>query len=98
MVFGADKKLVPSMDPNHLDQTSGTFKNVNSYGMMMNAAPGNQNQQENTTEGIEATGSSSLELNKQGGTTGNVLEAAQHIEKGKHQLKQIINILEEDRQ
>ena len=46
MVFGADKKLVPSMDANHPENlASGKFKNPNSYSMMMNAATGSQNKQ-----------------------------------------------------
>ena len=40
MVFGADKKLVPSMESNQELITSGTFKGINSYGNMINAPNG----------------------------------------------------------
>ena len=43
MVFGADKKLVPSVDPSHPELgNSGTFKGINSYGNMMMNAPAGQ--------------------------------------------------------
>lgn len=37
MVFGADKKLVPSVESNQELMGSGQFKGINSYGNMVNA-------------------------------------------------------------
>ena len=99
MVFGADKKLVPSSDSN-LDVafTSGSFKGVggiNSYGNMVNA-PGAIS----SSAGMAPISQSEFERNPAAGgivSNGNILGAATQIESGKNQLKEIQQILEEDK-
>ena len=83
MVFGADKRLVPTSEANFGDLTASQQLKArqaanNSYGAIVN--------QSGALQGAGAEGRSE-----------NVLEAAHQISEGKTQLKQIINILEEDK-
>jgi len=75
MVFGADKKLIPSSEANlELAMASGSFKGgqVSSYGHMVNA-PGSSSDMAPGSNGPQAFHSSATGENNTRGSASNVL-------------------------